>query len=134
MLPPSLEHFNSPQLVEQSGESRCQSPAREERSSRLSKKRQDGYTLDRRDREKELSKLNLTQPQDSVKKNLDQATESDGTYSFPYRVTRSTPHPPPAPAPTPPPLPSAQKKLSKRLMMKKALILQNKAKTMRMQG
>ncbi|KAK8378176.1 hypothetical protein O3P69_018859 [Scylla paramamosain] len=126
LLPPGLEHFNSPQLVEQSGESRCQSPAREDKNSKLSKKRQDGYPLERRDKEKELSK-------DSVKKNLDQATESDGTYSLPYRVTRSTPHPPPAPAPTPPPLPNAQKKLSKRLMMKKALILQNKAKTIRMQ-
>ncbi|XP_042213388.1 platelet binding protein GspB-like [Homarus americanus] len=121
LLPPGLEHFNSPQLLEAAGDSRSQSPARDDKGKLSSKKKQDGFTVDKR----ELSK-------ETVKKNLDQSTDGEGSCSVPFRVTRSTPHPP-LTASNSPPMPHSAKKLSKRLMMKKALLLQTKAKSLRIQ-
>ncbi|KAG7173583.1 hypothetical protein Hamer_G020216, partial [Homarus americanus] len=69
---------------------------------------------------------------ETVKKNLDQSTDGEGSCSVPFRVTRSTPHPP-LTASNSPPMPHSAKKLSKRLMMKKALLLQTKAKSLRIQ-
>ncbi|XP_045621664.2 uncharacterized protein [Procambarus clarkii] len=121
LLPPGLEHFNSPQLLEAAGDSRSQSPAREEKKLSL-KKKQDGITVDKKEREF---------LKDSVKKNLDQSTDGEGSV-IPIRVTRSTPHTTTVTSTTPAVLHSP-KKLSKRLVMKKALLLQTKAKSMRLQ-
>nr|XP_053650637.1 uncharacterized protein LOC128701105 [Cherax quadricarinatus] len=121
LLPPGLEHFNSPQLLEAAGDSRSQSPAREEKGKLSSKKKQDGFTVDKKERE--LSK-------DSVKKNLDQSTDGEGS-AVSFRVTRSTLQPPVATSTSV--MPHSPKKLSKRLIMKKALLLQTKAKSLRLQ-
>ncbi|KAK3882993.1 hypothetical protein Pcinc_012665 [Petrolisthes cinctipes] len=124
LLPPGLEHFNTPQLVELAADSRSQSPARDDKGKPASKKKQEGVLPDRR----ELSK-------DSVKKNLDQTTDGERSSTPPFRVTRNSPHPPlvsTVPTSTSGFHPSA-KKLSKRLMVNKALILQTKAKSLRLQ-
>nr|XP_027209467.1 uncharacterized protein LOC113802971 [Penaeus vannamei] len=93
LLPPGLEHFNTPQILEINADSRSQSPARDDKS-KPTKKKQDAPLLDKK--EKELSK-----------------------------VTRSTPQPPQAPADS--------RKLSKRLLVKKALLIKSKAKNLRIQ-
>ena len=54
LLPPELEHFNTPQLLEAAGDSRSQSPTRDDKV-KATKKKQDGLLFDKRERE--LSKV-----------------------------------------------------------------------------
>lgn len=56
LLPPGLEHFNTPQMVELAADSRSQSPARDDKSKPASKKKQEGVLPDKR----ELSKVSNT--------------------------------------------------------------------------
>ncbi|KAK7065617.1 hypothetical protein SK128_023002, partial [Halocaridina rubra] len=84
LLPPELEHFNTPQFLETAGDSRSQSPTRDDRI-RATKKKQEGLIFDKRERE--LSK-------ESVKKTLDPSTDvEDNDSPPPVRVTRSSTYP-----------------------------------------
>lgn len=69
-----------------------------------------------------------------MKKNLEQSTDGEGSGSIPVRVTRSSVNPVQSSTTSSYSIPHSPKKFSKRLMMKKKLLLQAKAKSLRLQG
>ncbi|XP_068244500.1 serine-rich adhesin for platelets [Palaemon carinicauda] len=125
LLPPELEHFNTPQLLETASDSRSQSPSRDDKVKSSTKKKQEGLMFEKKDRE--LSK-------EAVKKNLEHSTDIEDYEATPtVRVTRSTTQPPPVSSANAVEQHHSPQKVSKRLMIKKALILRSKVKSLRIQ-